>query len=396
MKHAFSILTFLGLIASISNLSAHEQIELTIEEQRVEKAQQAMPMLNDFFDWSDLKAKWSKVRDFAIAQRAMNQVGDELWQYSKQKAQSGEIVDDRPLYWTRLAIHSFIKSSKQNFTLTELNSLLEVFEKSSRGYSDMGYVKKTDKRIFLTGFDPFLLDKNLKQSNPSGLAILLLDGKVIQYQGIIDGVKTNITAEINVAMVPVRYSDFDQGEIENLLAPFYALNSVDLISTISMGRSDFDLEHFPGLRRSATAPDNVNVYTGANKTNPLVPSLLESPLIGDEFVLFSLPYQAMMKAKGAYKINDNRDVTILESGKAEDIIANDLTELSDKVSVQGGGGGYLSNEISYRSIVLRNRLGSSIPTGHIHTPRISGFDAETNQKIIAQIKAMLVQTLAEI
>jgi len=396
MKHAFSILTFLAFITSTPKLSAHQQIELTIEEQRVEKAQQVMPMLNDFFDWSDLKEKWSKVHDFAIAQRAMSQVGDELWQYSKQKAQLGAIVDDRPLYWTRLAIHSFIKSSKQNFTLTELKSLLEVFEKSSRGYSDMGYVKKTDKRIFLTGFDPFLLDRNLKQSNPSGLAILLLDGKVIQYQGIIDGVKTSITAEINVAMVPVRYSDFDQGEIESLLSPFYALNSVDLISTISMGRSDFDLEHFPGLRRSATAPDNVNFYTGANKMNPLVPSLLAAPLIGDEFVLFSLPYQAMMKAKGPYKINDNREVTILALGKAEDIKANDLTELSDKVSVQGGGGGYLSNEISYRSIVLRNRLGSTIPTGHIHTPRISDFDAEINQKIITQIEAMLVQTLSEI
>ena len=396
MKHAFSILTFLAFIASTSNLSAHEQIELTVEEQRVEKAQQAMPMLNDFFDWSELKGKWPKVSDFAVAQRAMNQLGDELWQYSKQKAQLGEIVDDRPLYWTRLAIHSFIKSSKHNFTLTELELLLEVFEKSSRGYSDMGYVKKTDKRIFLTGFDPFLLDRNLKQSNPSGLAVLLLDGKVIQYQDIIDGVKRNITAEINVAMVPVRYSDFDQGEIESLLAPFYALNNVDLIATISMGRSDFDLEHFPGLRRSATAPDNVNVYTGANKMNPLVPSLLEAPLIGDEFVLFSLPYQAMMKAKGPYKINDNRGVTILTSGKAEDIKANDLTELSDKISVQGGGGGYLSNEISYRSIVLRNRLDSTIPTGHIHTPRISGFDAEINKKIITQIEGMLVQALAEI
>jgi len=78
-----------------------------------------------------------------------------------------------------------------------------------------------------------------------------------------------------------------------------------------MGRSDFDLEHFPGLRRSATAPDNINVYTGANKTNPLVPSLLAVPLIGDEFVRFSLPYKAMMKAKGNYKINYNRGVMVI-------------------------------------------------------------------------------------
>lgn len=396
MTRVLPIFTFFMLIASTPNLSANEQVELTIEELRVEKAQQVMPILKDYFDWSAFKVNWLKVGDLAIAQRAMNQLGDELWQYSKQQAQLGIVVDDRPLYWTRLAIHSFIKSAKNNFTPLELQRLAEVFEKSSRGYSDMSYVKLTDKRIFLTGFDPFLLDRNLKQSNPSGLAALLLDGKVIEFQGVIAGVKKNITAEINTIMVPVRYDDFDQGEIESLLAPFYALNSVDLISTISMGRSDFDLEHFPGLRRSATAPDNVNVYTGANKTNPLVPSLLNAPLIGDEFVLFSLPYQAMMQAKGKYKINDNRGVTILADGKAKDTIANNLVELTDRVSVQGGGGGYLSNEISYRSIVLRNKLGSAIPTGHIHTPRISGFDEKTNQAIIAQIEAMLVQALTAI
>ena len=395
MKLTFPLFA-LCLIASTTSFIASATSHLTIEELRVAKAQQAMPMLTHYFDWSKFKGNWSTITDYAVGQRAMSQVGDELWQYSKQQAQNGKLVDDRPLYWTRLSMQAYVKSTKNHFTQTELKSLLEIFEKSSRGYSDMGYVKVTDKRIFLTGFDPFLLDRNLKQSNPSGLAALLLDGKIIKYSGIINGVKKTITAEINTAMVPVRYEDFDQGEIESLLAPFYALNSVDLITTISMGRSDFDLEHFPGLRRSSTAPDNVNIYTGANKTNPLIPSLLKAPLLGDDFVLFSLPYQAMMQAKGKYKINDNRGVTILTDGKAKDITADTLAELSDKISVQGGGGGYLSNEISYRSIVLRNKLGSTIPTGHIHTPRISGFDENTNQAIIAQIEAMLVQALTEI
>lgn len=392
MKLTMIFNTLFLTVALTYSAASQSNSALTIEELRTVKAQQVMPKLATYFDWSSFKGSWSTLADLAVAQRVMNQLGDELWQHSKQQAQNGNVVDDRPLYWTRLTIHSFIKSSKHNFNGTELKTLLETFEKSSRGYSDMAYVKLTDKRIFLTGFDPFLLDRNLQQSNPSGLAALLLDGKVIEleYMG-----KT-ITAEINTAMIPVRYEDFDQGEVENLLAPFYALNSVDLIATMSMGRSDFDLEHFPGLRRSATAPDNVNVYTGANKTNPLVPSLLAAPLKGDEFVLFSLPYQVMMKAKGPYKINDNRGVTILTGGKAKDITANNLVELSDKVAVQGGGGGYLSNEISYRSIVLRNKLGSTIPTGHIHTPRISGFNVETNRAIVAQIEAMLKLTLAEI
>ena len=112
--------------------------------------------------------------------------------------------------------------------------------------------------------------------------------------------------------------------------------------------------------------------------------------------LFSLPYQAMMKAKGLYNINDNRKITILELGKAKDISADSLVDRSGKISVQGGGGGYLSNEISYRCILLRNKLGSTIPTGHIHTPRITGFDNKTNLAIIEQIKLMLINSITEI
>ncbi len=48
------------------------------------------------------------------------------------------------------------------------------------------------------------------------------------------------------------------------------------------------------------------------------------------------------------------------------------------------------------ALFLRDKLGSTIPTGHIHTPRISSFDTETNQAIVEQIKAMLVLSLTEI
>jgi len=386
---------FLWLVstASLASQSPNEnQLNLTIEEQRIEKAQQVMTVNSHYFADDAFKSAWSKVAGYKAAKQLLANTGDDLWNFAKHQAKTGKLVDDRPLYWTRLALKGFIKKVSKDFTQSELAALLEVFETYSRGYHDLSYKKQTDKRILLTGFDPFLLDRNIKQSNPSGLTALLLDGMVIEYQ---QGGKT-ITAEINTAMIPVRFEDFDQGEIESLLAPFYALNSVDMITTVSMGRSDFDLEHFPGLRRSSKAPDNLNIYTGANHNKPLIPSLLAAPLKGDEFVLFSLPYQAMMKAKGPYKINDNRGVTVLINNEPRDIIANSLSDLSDKVAVQGGGGGYLSNEISYRSIVLRNKLGSTIPTGHIHTPRISDFNAKTNQAIVEQIKAMLVLSLTEI
>lgn len=389
---------FLLLITVItpSQANAKTNPSLTIEEMRLANAVVAMPIIKGYFNWSMFKDQWPHITDYSVAQRAMARLGDEIWQYSKEQVQTGKIVDDRPLYWNRLAIKNFTKQSPSNFSENQLNALLEVFENSSRGYSDLGFSKQTNKKILLTGFDPFLLDRNLEQSNPSGLNALLLDGKVIRYQTSINGKPQTITAEINTAMIPVRFEDFDQGEIESLLAPFYATNSVNMIATISMGRRNFDLEHFPALRRSSKAPDNLNVYTGAALNNPVIPLLTGTPLASDEFVEYSLPFQVMMQAKGDFKVNDNKGVTILSANKAKDIIAINLAELSDKISVQGGGGGYLSNEISYRSIRLRNMLKSNIATGHIHTPSVKDFDRLTNKKITEQIEAMLILALPEI
>jgi hypothetical protein len=264
---------FLLLITVIttSQVNAKAQPSLTIEEIRLANAVIAMPTIKGYFNWSMFKDQWPHITDYSVAQRAMARLGNEIWQYSKVQVQTGKIVDDRPLYWNRLAIKHFIKQSPNIFLESQLNALLEVFENSSRGYSDLGFSQHTNKKILLTGFDPFLLDRNLEQSNPSGLNALLLDGKVIRYQTSINGKLQTITAEINTAMIPVRFEDFDQGEIESLLAPFYATNSVDMIATISMGRRNFDLEHFPGLRRSSKAPDNLNVYTGASLNNPVIP-----------------------------------------------------------------------------------------------------------------------------
>ncbi len=381
----FAVVVILQAVI-VSPTSASSQ--LTAEELRLAKASQAMPDITRYFDWHQLTNNLVKVTDFHQAKQALSVLGEQLWQHSKTQVQTGALIDDRPLYWTRLTITAFIKSSLKTFSATEKSALIEAFETSSRGQQDLMFKKKTHKRILLTGFDPFLLDRNISQSNPSGLAALWFDGMVIEYQGR----HGTISAEINTAMVPVRFEDFDQGEVEALLSPFYATNSVDLIATISMGRSHFDLEHFPGLRRSAAVPDNLNIYSGASKAKPIIPKLGGEDLSDKEFVVFSLPYHAMQQAKGQYEVNDNREVTSLD----KTFSPKHLNDLHGHIAVEGGGGGYLSNEISYRSILLRNKLASKIPTGHIHTPRISNFDGKTNQAILWQIKAMLELSLSEI
>ena len=358
---------------------------LTVEEQRINKAQLAMPNVLKAFtpQLSSFEQQFKELNNFKSAKILVQRFSFELWENAKQRIINTNNYDDRALYWARLLSSKVIRTTSPKFSITQaqLNTLLTLLEEGSRGRTDLAFSSGSTKKILLTGFDPFLLDRNINQSNPSGVAALLLDGQVINYNGI--------SAEINTVMVPVRYEDFDQGIIESLLAPYYALNNVDMVVTVSMGRTEFDLEHFPGKRRSVTAPDNANIVYGGTQTSPVIPKLNGRPLPGNEFVKFSLPVNYMQQAKGPYKVIDNREVTTLEKTYK----APSYGELKNSIAVNGGGGGYLSNEISYRSIRLRDALNSSIPTGHIHTPRIQQFEPETEAKIVNQIKAMLEQSL---
>ena len=358
---------------------------LTVEEQRINKAQLAMPNVLKAFtpQVSSFEQQFKELNNFKSAKTLVQRFSFELWENAKQRIINTNNYDDRELYWARLLSSKVIRTTSPKFSITQaqLNTLLTLLEEGSRGRTDLAFSSGSTKKILLTGFDPFLLDRNINQSNPSGVAALLLDGQVINYNGI--------SAEINTVMVPVRYEDFDQGIIESLLAPYYALNNVDMVVTVSMGRTQFDLEHFPGKRRSVTAPDNANIVYGGTQTSPVIPKLNGRPLPGNEFVKFSLPVNYMQQAKGPYKVIDNREVTTLEKTYK----APSYGELKNSIAVNGGGGGYLSNEISYRSIRLRDALNSSIPTGHIHTPRIQQFEPETEAKIVNQIKAMLEQSL---
>ncbi|CAM4093751.1 hypothetical protein [Pseudoalteromonas ostreae] len=375
------LLTSSIILSSFSVFGAN----LTVEEQRIEKANSAMPqVLTAFSEQIKLfKNNWKSLKSYKQATDLVHDHSSRLWLDAKQRIIASKSYDDRELYWARLLLSKIIRTTKPEFVLTaaEQSTLLTMLEIGSRGRTDLAYSKNTTKKILLTGFDPFLLDRNINQSNPSGVAALLLDGQVITYQGI--------SAEINTVMVPVRYKDFDQGIIEELLAPYYALNNVDMVVTVSMGSKHFDLERFPGKRRSVTAPDNANIVYGGTAKAPLIPSLNDRPLPGNEFVEFSLPVTQMQQAKGAFPINDNHNVITLEKAFAPKMLA----VLKDAIAVKGGGGGYLSNEISYRSIRLRDQLNSDIPTGHIHTPRVAQFEPETEAKIVKQIQAMLEQSL---
>lgn len=322
---------------------------------------------------TELATASSNSRAQAIASAAA-----ELWQQARSDVQRGA-TDDRALYWGRLSLREIVADSSPT---DEHEQLLAIVELHSRGHADAEFPDNARTRILITGFDPFHLDQHIDQSNPSGLAALQLDGTTLQIG--------NRSAHIEAATFPVRFDAFDNGMIEDFFAPHYLHDELSLVVTLSMGRDEFDLERFPGRRRSAESPDNANVLTGASDGDPLVPMLNGQSLAGPEFVEFSLPAAAMVRAAGDWTIRDNRYVQTVESGALE---ASSLLQLLGETAVRGSGGGYLSNEISYRSIRLRNQLGLTFPIGHIHTPSVRGYQETDERRIVAQISRMLEQAI---
>ncbi|GHE83696.1 hypothetical protein [Thalassotalea profundi] len=379
------LLLCLLLISPFSN--ARDLTQITVEELRISKAQKAMPEVFDKLNnrYQQFKQQITSARNYTALTQLIIRHGHGLWQDAVVDFSQQAQMDDRSLYWTRLQMLSALRKSQLFGDLLPMQqqSLVWKFELMSRGQQDIKFDKGAAKKILITGFDPFFLDKNIDQSNPSGITALAFDDLTISLDGV--------TAEVESVIFPVRFADFDQGIVETLLQPY--MKKVDMIVTISMGRENFDLERYPARRRSANAPDNLNIYTGATASNPLIPLYKGLPIEGAEFVEFSLPVNAMKKAQGPFKVNDNRKVSTL-SGNVN--LAQSLDELKSETSVTGSGGGYLSNEVSYRSILLRDSYNPLLPVGHIHTPRIKAFAPEVSEKITLQIKQMLTLAIAEI
>jgi pyrrolidone-carboxylate peptidase len=298
------------------------------------------------------------------AKEAVQEFGEKLWEHSKTRAQDAKKADtdDRPLYWARLAAATFIRSfvpSKFTLTRVEKQLLLDVLEASSRGRTSINFPASTTggaRRILVSGFDPFgLRDLGLRKANPSGAAVLALDGQTIpaasgSREGRVEGV-----------IFPVRFADFDRGMVETTFRPYLKERSkkVDMIMTISQGGSTlnpsaskakqsqaFELERYAGRHRAPSGTDN-------NEVDPVGPSgLKEGKRLtpGKDFIESSLPRSSM----------SGRPETEAESKK----------ELSADGKEVGSGGGFLSNEIFYRTAALNDTsdAGSRVPVGHLHVP----------------------------
>ncbi|MFJ7329852.1 pyroglutamyl peptidase [Streptomyces cyaneofuscatus] len=425
MKHQFPAITRLGLggvalllvlagsalpavasPAGTAPATAPGAARPTVEEQRLDRAVPQEILRRSGFD--ALAPRFAHAlegaRGYAQAERAVNRHGSALWQRAVDRAQgrgpvTGDLSrgDDRPLYWARLALSRELRAWTPRFALDDQRrkALHTALETSSRGQQDIRrHPGRQVKRVLVTGFDPFTLDRDVRIGNPSGASALALDGTLVRTA---EG-----PARIEAVVFPVRWTDFAEGAVERALARH--LPHLDLFTTISQGRQGrFDVERTNGAWRGGF-PDNENLA----RTGP-VP--VTDPASQPQWTSTTLPYRQLTEAEtGPFPVYDNTEVTEIPAGATQPVTRPDGPTLGSTARA-GGGGDYLSNEIAYRATLLRDRMGlPKLPGGHLHTPVLQfgtgnenpatgevtdpGFERNRSD-IVRQVRA-LVQTAVSV
>ncbi|MGW4561349.1 pyroglutamyl peptidase [Streptomyces sp. NPDC004561] len=337
----------------------------TVEEQRLDGAVPQEILRRSGFDAAaaEFGRDLARAGSYARARRVVVREGSALWRRAVERAQGrgpagGDLSrdDDRPLYWARLGMTRDVRTWAPGFGLTDTQrqDLLDRLERTSRGQTDIRYPAGPRlRRILLTGFDPFTLDRDIRISNPSGAAALALDGTVIETAAG--------PARVETAVFPVRWRDFAEGTVERTLRPY--LPAVDLFTTVSQGRvGRFDVERTNGAWRGGF-PDNDGV--SRTETVPVA-----DPATQPQWTTTTLPYAAVVAAHtGRFPVYDHTEVTEIPAGGTDPVVRPD-GPTPGSTARAGGGGDYLSNEIAYRATLLRDRLGlhGTLPGGHVHTP----------------------------
>jgi hypothetical protein len=214
-----------------------------------------------------------RVSSLKAATALVQSQGEDLWRAAVNRAQrrgrvTGDLPysDDRPLYWTRLRATATLRRWTPDFNLsgTERSALITTFDRTSRGMFDIDLPSGKDvKRVIMSGFDPYTLDggttgtapgtvgNNIRHGNPSGATALSLDGTTYKT-------KDGKTAYIQAYTLPVNYTEFQQGYLEDTVGPFMrpGPQRVDASITVSQaGDSVFNLEQWNG-RYHGVSPGN--------------------------------------------------------------------------------------------------------------------------------------------
>jgi hypothetical protein len=181
-----------------------------------------------------------------------------------------------------------------------------------------------------------------------------------------------------------------------------------MLVTISQGSVDFELERFAGRRRSSgNYPDNRAELAGGDEAAPLVAPGMPA---GAEFIetTMGVSTRAALTAGqvgiGPDSIAVRTDsLVVVPPGGSAGSVSGSSAIANAATAVEGSGGGYLSNEIYYRTLNVVRSNNAAIPMIHLHTPALEyGAEitpSEMNSKrtvIVAGIREILQRALPNI
>lgn len=351
------------------------RMTITVEEQRLARpiAQQLLAIggFNPYV--TSFRNELCQTKSVAAAQQLAVRTGSRLWHDAVARAQgrmhfgSDDAYDDRPLYWARLSMTKALRQWHPAFPTGSLTTaaLVRLLDYASRGITRVDFPAGNTERVLVSGFDPFVLDGiggDIRHSNPSGASALQLDGhRVTTSRG---------TAVVQAVMLPVNYTDFDQGIVEDAFGPWLRKGprKVSLITTISQAvRGEMWVEEWAGDARGGYRDNNDIMQFGQIPRAPRWPQ----PVTPPQWIHTTLPYKAMIAAKtGPWPV-------IFHDGICEWRNPRDYPKPAavecmpdptpGSLAASGSGGSYLSNESMYRSNRLRRALGATdVPGGHLH------------------------------
>lgn len=286
-------------------------------------------------------------------------------------------------------------------------ALRTALDRAGRGITSIrfdrrGVSERRLRRILLTGFDPFNTADVTRPArpgewNPSGAAVLALDGTTVSSPAG--------PVAVESVVLPVSFPAFDAGLVESVVRPL--AGTVDAVITVSQDpslaagtpvrlerfvvgvRADLAgrLQHIPGggevLVETPAPLDRIARRLGRPAPTVGVPVTLGFPTeAAGRRVLAVLGSAAGLVPARPGPDNGASRVTaeVAEPTALQRLGANsgpgggprltvDAGGPVDVVVIEGPGGNFLSNEVSFRTLRALAAEHSAAPSFHVHTQR---------------------------
>lgn len=204
-----------------TNAFTYDTQVLTNEEKRIWNTKKdGWKQTNNLLNRFKSILKNAKQED-RLLQEVIN-ISTQLFKEGTQRILGSWEKKDQILYETRILFLCYTKFSKNKIVIANRFALLQDIESYSRGRNTVKFTSG-NKKVLVSGFDPFVISGNLP-TNKSGFLALALHNQILG--------EGSSKVEIQSVTWPVRYEDFDKGFIESFYNEW--IDEVDGIITFSL------------------------------------------------------------------------------------------------------------------------------------------------------------------